>query len=100
MLADGTVDLVISHAPETETRYLAEHRDWQYRKIAFNHFLVVGPRDDPAHVREARDIAEAFKRIAASGAPFVSRGDQSGTHEREQSLWKAAGICSVGPGRY
>ena len=78
MLADGTVDLVISHAPETETRYLAEHRDWQYRKIAFNHFLVVGPRDDPAHVREARDIAEAFKRIAASGAPsspaVINRG--------------------------
>jgi tungstate transport system substrate-binding protein len=93
MLADGTVDFVISHAPETETRYLAQHPEWQYRKLAFNHFLVVGPREDPAHVREAQDVTEAFKRMAARGAPFVSRGDQSGTHEREQSLWKAAGVA-------
>ena len=47
MLSDGTVDLVISHAPETETRYLAEHSRWVYRKIAFNRFLVIGPRDGP-----------------------------------------------------
>lgn len=91
MLADGTVDLVISHAPETETRYLAAHPDWAYRKIAFNQFLVVGPRDDPAHVHDAPDVVAAFRLIAASRAAFVSRGDQSGTHEREQSLWRAAG---------
>ena len=90
MLADGTVALVISHAPETEARYLAEHPDWVYRKIAFNHFLLLGPRDDPAHVHDAGDVVEAFRRIAASRAVFVSRGDQSGTHEREQSLWNAA----------
>jgi tungstate transport system substrate-binding protein len=92
MLADGTVDLVISHAPETETRYLADHPDWVYEKIAFNHFLVVGPREDPAHVRELVDVVDVFRRIASSGVPFVSRGDQSGTHEREQSIWKAAGV--------
>lgn len=91
MLADGTVALVISHAPETEARYLAEHPDWVYRKIAFNHFLLLGPRDDPAHVHDAPDVVEAFRRVAASRASFVSRGDQSGTHEREQSLWTAAG---------
>ncbi len=91
MLADGTVALVISHAPETEARYLAEHPEWVYRKIAFNHFLLLGPRDDPAHVHDAPDVVEAFRRIAESRAAFVSRGDQSGTHEREQSLWRAAG---------
>ena len=60
MLSDGTVDLVISHAPETETRYLAEHARWVYRKIAFNRFLVIGPRKDPAQVRQARDALDAF----------------------------------------
>jgi tungstate transport system substrate-binding protein len=92
MLSDGTVDLVISHAPETETRYLAQHPEWIYRKIAFNRFLLVGPRNDPAHVRDSRDVIEAVRRIATRGAAFVSRGDQSGTHEREQSLWKAADV--------
>ena len=93
MLADGAVDLVISHAPETETRYLADHADWVYRKIAFNHFLLLGPRDDPARVHDAADVVVAFRRIAARDVRFVSRGDQSGTHEREQALWKAAGVA-------
>lgn len=92
MLSDGTVDMVISHAPETESRYLAEHPEWVYRKIAFNRFLLVGPRDDPAHVRDSRNVIDALRRIAASRVTFVSRGDQSGTDEREQSLWKAAGV--------
>lgn len=93
MLADGVVDLVISHAPETEARYLATHADWRYRKLASNWFIIVGPGDDPARVREAADAVDAFRRIAAAAVPFVSRGDQSGTHEREQSLWRAAGAA-------
>jgi tungstate transport system substrate-binding protein len=100
MLADRTVDLVISHAPDAERRYLSEHRDWVYRKIAFNHFLVVGPADDPAHVADAVDVLEAFRRIAASSAVFVSRGDQSGTDEREQSLWKQAAVSLPQARRY
>ena len=92
MLADGIVDLVISHAPEAEARFLAEHAAWVYRKIAYNGFVVVGPAGDPARVREARDVVDAFRMIAATRAVFVSRGDESGTHERERSLWKAAGV--------
>jgi tungstate transport system substrate-binding protein len=92
MLSDGDVEVVISHAPETESRYLGQHPDWSYRKIAFNQFLVVGPAVDPAHIRDAKNAIDAFRRIAASDATFVSRGDQSGTHEREQSLWKAAAV--------
>jgi tungstate transport system substrate-binding protein len=92
MLADGDVEIVISHAPETESRYLAQHPEWVYRKIAFNQFLIVGPESDPAHVRGAADVIDAFRRIAASAVTFVSRGDQSGTHEREQSIWKSAGV--------
>ena len=97
MLADGVVDLVISHAPETEARYLATHADWHYRKFASNWFIIVGPRDDPARVREAADAVDAFRRIAAAAVPFVSRGDQSGTHEREQSLWRAAAAAPAPP---
>ena len=95
MLSDGTVDLVISHAPETETRYLAEHSRWVYRKIAFNRFLVIGPREDPAQVRQATNALDAFRRMARAPVTFVSRGDESGTHERERSLWKAAGVAPL-----
>ena len=95
MLADGIVDLVISHAPETETRYLADHPGWLYRKLAFNRFVIVGPRADPAMIRQAGDALEAFRRIAGAPVTFVSRGDSSGTHERELMLWKAAGVTPL-----
>ena len=98
MLADGVVDLVISHAPETEARYLAAHADWRYRKFASNWFIIVGPRTDPARVADATDAVDAFRRIAAAPAPFVSRGDESGTHEREQHFWRASGVAPA-PGR-
>lgn len=90
MLADRTVDLVISHAPQAEARMLAEHRDWRYQKIATNQFLIVGPPADLAGVRRAPDAATAFRRIAEEGAYFLSRGDGSGTNERELELWDAA----------
>jgi tungstate transport system substrate-binding protein len=92
MLADGVVDLVISHAPESEARFLADHPAWTYRKIAYNRFVVVGPPGDPARVREADGVVDAFRRIAAARVIFVSRGDESGTHERERLLWKAADL--------
>lgn len=92
MLSEGLVSLVISHAPETERRFLADHPDWHYQKLAHNQFIIVGPPDDPAAVRNARDAVDAFERIARAGGPFVSRGDGSGTHEREQQLWQAAGV--------
>jgi tungstate transport system substrate-binding protein len=92
MLSDGVVDLVISHAPEAEARALSEHPTWTYRKIAYNRFVVVGPPDDPARVRQARGVVDGFRRISAARAIFVSRGDESGTHERERSLWSAAGV--------
>ena len=91
MLADGTVDAAISHAPETERRQLAQHPDWSYKKFAQNWFVVAGPDSDPAAVRGSSDVIDAFRRIADAGQPFVSRGDESGTHERERSFWDAAG---------
>ena len=92
MLSDGVVDLVISHAPETEARALAGHPEWAYRKIAYNRFVLVGPPSDPAGVRGSKDVADAFRHIASQRAVFVSRGDESGTHERERALWAAAGV--------
>lgn len=91
MLADGAVDAAISHAPETERKQLAQYPDWSYQKIAHNWFVVAGPDSDPAAVRGASDVLDAFRRIADSGQPFVSRGDESGPHERERSFWEAAG---------
>jgi len=92
MLKDGVVDLVISHAPDTEARYLADHPGWVYQKLAFNRFVLIGPPGDPAHVKDAKGVLEAFRRVAAAPVNFVSRGDNSGTHEREQNLWKLAGV--------
>ena len=90
MLNDGVVDLAISHAPQAESQMLARHSDWRYQKIATNQFVLVGPDSDPAGVRNAPDIVSAFKRIAAGDVEFISRGDGSGTHERESDLWTAA----------
>ena len=98
MLKDGIVDLVISHAPDAEARYLSDHSDWHYQKLAFNRFVVVGPADDPAGAKDAAGVLDAFHRIAASPAEFVSRGDGSGTLEREQKLWMLAGV-TPSPGR-
>ena len=92
MLAAGAADVVISHAPAREAAALAAHPGWTYRKILFNDFLIVGPREDAAGVARATGAVEAMARIARSGSRFLSRGDESGTHEREQALWAAAGI--------
>jgi len=90
MLARGDAALAISHAPNAEAAVLRSHPDWIYRKFAFNEFIVVGPPTDPARIRESANAVEAFHRIAQSSARFVSRGDQSGTHETEERLWTLA----------
>jgi tungstate transport system substrate-binding protein len=92
MLAHGDVDVVISHAPAREAELLRDTRGWFYRKVMFNDFVIVGPPDDPAHVRNARTVEEAMGRIAGSALRFISRGDSSGTHERERDLWRRADI--------
>jgi tungstate transport system substrate-binding protein len=91
MLADDVVDLALTHAPQLESKYLDSHPDWVYRNIAFNRFVIVGPPHDPAAIRSAPSAAKAFARIAAAHVNFVSRNDQSGTHERESALWVEAG---------
>jgi len=86
----GDADVVLSHAPEAE-RALADSGYFVRRRLVMhNEFLVVGPAADPAGVRGLSDAVAAFRRIAGAHAVFVSRGDQSGTHQREQQLWKRA----------
>jgi len=91
-LEQGQADVAISHAPPTEATFLAAHPGWSYRKIMYNDFLVAGPAADPARVGEAGSIEDAMRRVAASDARFVSRGDESGTHARERELWGLAGV--------
>lgn len=91
MLVSGQADVAFTHAPEAEAATLDGRTGWLYRKIMFNAFVIVGPRDDPAKVNGAAGAADAMRRIARSGAVFVSRGDSSGTHERERQLWTLAG---------
>jgi tungstate transport system substrate-binding protein len=86
----GDADLVLSHAPEAERVLLDSGYFVRRRLVMHNEFLLVGPAADPAGVRAERDPVAALGRIAKRHAPFVSRGDQSGTHQRELQLWKRA----------
>lgn len=89
--AAGDLDVVLTHAPVLEGRWL-EGR-WTSRcPFAVSQFVVVGPQADPAAVARATSAPDALRRIQRSGAIFVSRGDSSGTHERELAIWRAAGI--------
>ena len=91
LLGQGDADVAITHAPDRETQALREHPGWRYRKVFWNEFVLAGPAADPAKIAAAPDAAAAMRRIAESGIRFISRGDDSGTFEREQQLWKAAG---------
>lgn len=98
-LADrGEADVVLVHAPELELQYLAKGNLINRRRVMHNDFVLVGPPADPAGIKGVKRAAEALKRIAGRGAVFVSRGDQSGTHTKEKSVWSAAGIAP--PGRW
>ncbi|TDK50177.1 substrate-binding domain-containing protein [Antarcticimicrobium luteum] len=90
--AQGDVDAVLVHAKAAELAWLAEGNGTHRREIMYNDFILVGPSDDPAAAGSAAQATEALSAIAGAQAPFVSRGDNSGTHKMELRLWKAAGI--------
>ena len=88
----GEADLVLAHAPQAE-RVLADSGYFVHRRLVMhNEFLIVGPPGDPDSLRGVTDAAAAFHRMWERHGPFVSRGDESGTHKREKILWKAAGL--------
>ena len=88
----GDADVVLSHAPEAERLLVDSGYFVRRRLVMHNEFLVVGPASDGAGLRGLSDAVAAFRRIADRAVPFVSRGDQSGTHQRELALWKRAGL--------
>ena len=96
MARKGDADLVIAHAPEAEEKLVAEGALVARRPFAQNYFVIAGPPDDPAKVKEAASPADALARIAAAKAPFATRGDESGTHQMEKGYWKNAGVAPQG----
>ena len=96
----GDADVVLSHAPEAERTLVDSGYFVHRRMVMHNEFLIVGPARDPAGLRGLSDPVAAFRRIAERRGTFVSRGDQSGTHQREQLLWKRAGFSSPPRGEW
>lgn len=92
----GEADVVLVHAPALELQFLAKRNLINRRRVMHNDFVLVGPPADPAGIKGVKSAAGALKKIAERGALFLSRGDQSGTHDKEKSLWKAAGISPKG----
>jgi len=88
----GDADLVLVHDPDAEKKFIDEGHGINRREIAWNDFIIVGPGADPAKIKGGRDVVAAFKEIWNAKAPFVSRGDKSGTDALEKRLWKAADL--------
>jgi tungstate transport system substrate-binding protein len=88
----GDVDVVFVHDRAAEERFVAEGFGGPRRHVMYNDFILAGPAADPAGIAGLRDSAAALRRIAAAQAPFISRGDRSGTHAAELRLWQRAGV--------
>jgi tungstate transport system substrate-binding protein len=88
----GDVDVVLVHARDLEEKFVAAGYGIDRKDVMYNDFVLLGPAADPAGVTGSKDAAAALAKIAAAKAPFVSRGDQSGTHVKEKELWQAAGV--------
>src|ERR1700758_4056296 len=88
----GDADVVFVHAKPAEEKFLAEGFGLKRYPVMYNDFVLIGPKSDPAGVNEGKDIVAALKAIKEKGAPFISRGDRSGTHLAELNLWKLTGI--------
>lgn len=92
----GDVDVILVHARSKEDKFVAAGYGVDRRDVMYNDFVILGPANDPAGISGTHAAAAAFKKIAMTGATFVSRGDDSGTNTREKQLWKAAGIVPQG----
>lgn len=92
----GDADVLLVHSRKAEDEFVASGYGVNRRDVMHNEFLIIGPNNDPAKLKGMKDAAEAFKKIATAKAPFVSRGDQSGTHKKELDIWKKAGITPKG----
>ena len=88
----GDADVVFVHARAQEERFVAEGFGVARKPVMYNDFVLIGPKQDPAGIKGSKDITAALQRIRERQAPFVSRGDRSGTHSAELALWQAAGV--------
>jgi len=88
----GDADVVFVHDRAAEDKFMSEGQGVKRFDVMYNDFVIVGPKSDPAHIAGNKDVVDALKKIAAAKAPFISRGDRSGTNEAELRLWKEAGI--------
>jgi len=96
MGAKGEADVLMVHSPADEEQFMADGNGTLRLPFAYNYFVIVGPKDDPAGVADAKDATAAFTAIAESGNTFVSRGDESGTNKKELKIWESAGITPEG----
>jgi tungstate transport system substrate-binding protein len=92
----GEADVLLVHSPDAEKKFMAEGNGVNRLIVMHNDYIVIGPPADPAAIKGATSTVEAFRKIAAAGSLFMSRGDNSGTHAKEQGIWKAAGIKPEG----
>lgn len=92
----GEADVLLVHSPDAEKKFMAEGNGVNRRLVMHNDFIIVGPPADPARIKGLKSSAEALKTIAKAGALFSSRGDNSGTHAKEKTLWKQTGISPAG----
>ena len=96
LLKARKVDIVLAHAPAAEKAAVAAGWATGRKVIGSNEFWIVGPKADPAKLGDAKDASDAFKRLIDGRAKFVTRADNSGTHQKEMEIWKAAGIAPTG----
>ncbi len=92
----GDVDVVMVHAPQLEEKFVTRGFGINRRTFMYNDFVIVGPAEDRAGIKGAADAAQALAILARSGSAFISRGDESGTHQKEKSIWAGAGITPSG----
>ena len=92
LAAKGDADVALVHAPSLERKYVSEGNLLNRRLVMYNDFVIIGPKDDPAKVKSVKTALAALKQVEQARARFVSRGDNSGTHNLEKSLWQQAGI--------
>lgn len=90
---DGNVDVIFVHAKKREEEFVAQGYGTRRYAVMHNDFLIIGPATDPAGIKGMKNAGPALKKIAAARALFISRGDDSGTHTKEQQLWRASGVA-------
>ncbi len=93
---DGNADVLLVHARASEDQFMADGHGIRREDVMYNDFVILGPANDPAGIQGNASAADALAMIAQAQAPFVSRGDESGTHSKEKAIWKAAGIEPAG----